>query len=160
MLYAFAFALALSLSAQEMPADPEAEALAELHVRAAKRCESDPRADGETIEACASRRARALLDTYGSTAGALGATARWTDGPSTGTGALGFQTLSEGLALPSAAPARPLAQPYQPPPPRCRRETTRSEDGNSVSSSIVCGNNPDAQNAAREMLDRLSQPQN
>ena len=157
MLYAFAFALTLSLSAQETPADPEAEALAELHVRTAKRCESDPRSDGETIEACASRRARALLDTYGSTAGALGATARWTDGASPGTGVLGFPNLSEALA-PQSAPARPSTQPYQPPPPRCRRETTRSEDGNSVSSSIVCGNNPDAQNSAREMLERLRDP--
>ena len=158
MLYAFAFALALSLSAQETPADPEAQALAELHVRAAKRCESDRRADGETIEACAQRRARALLDTYGSTAGALAATARWTDGASPGTGALGFPILAEGLAPQSASPARPPAQPYQPPQPRCRRETTRSEDGNSVSASIVCGNNPDAQNAAREMLERVLNP--
>ena len=158
MLYAYAFALALSLSAQETPADPEAEALAELHARAAKRCEGDPRADGETIEACANRRARALLDTYGSTAGALGATARWTDGASPGTGVLGFPTLSDALAPQSGAPARPSTQPYQPPPPRCRRETTRSEDGNSVASSIVCGNNPDTQNSAREMLERLRNP--
>lgn len=158
MLYAVAFALALTLSAQETPADPEAEALAELHVRAAKRCESDSRADGETIEACAQRRARALLDTYGSTAGALAATARWTDGASPGTGPLGFPTLTEAMSLqPTGSTATP-AQPYQPPPPRCRRETVRSEDGNSVSSSIVCGNNADAQNAAREMLERMRDP--
>lgn len=158
MIYAFAFAFALSLSTQETPADPEAEAVAELHVRTAKRCETNPRADGETIEACARRRARALLDTYGSTAGALAATARWTDGAAPGAGPLGFPTLTEALSLqPTGSTATP-AQPYQPPPPRCRRETVRSEDGNSVSSSIVCGNNADAQNAAREMLEGLRDP--
>lgn len=160
LLQALTAALTLLMSAQEAPAaDPEADALAELHARAAKRCESDPRTGGETIEACSQRRARALLDTYGSTAGALAATARWSGSAPSETGALGFPTFDEAMADQQARPAgRAPDQPWQPPQPRCRRETTRSEDGNTVSTSLVCGNNPEAQNAAREMLERVRNP--
>ena len=165
-MFVEALSLALTLASAPTPpaqatptADHETEMATELQARSAKRCETDPRAEGETIEACAARRARALLDTYGSLPAALAATARWTATPASATGRLGFPTLDEAMAEQQARPrdAAP-AQTWRPPEPRCRRETARSEDGSSVSSSIVCGTNPDAQNAARDMLERLRNP--
>ena len=163
MLPTLTAALILLISAQETPADTEAEDLAQLHARTLERCESQPRGENETAEACAQRRATALIGTYGSVAGALGATAGWGPRPEATGASLGFPTIDEVMAdqarerRSTAAPAR---QPYRPPPPRCRRESTRSEDGTSASTTVICGNGGDAERAARDMLDRLREPSN
>lgn len=56
---------------------------------------------------------------------------------------------------PAAEPVRPR----QPPQPRCRRETTRSQDGTSISTTLICGDGGETERNAREALDRLMQPQ-
>ena len=156
LLHTLTAALTLLIAAQEPPADPEAENLALLHARTLERCESQPRGENETAEACARRRATALIGTYGSVTGALGATAGWG-------GSLSFPTLDEVMADQARERRSTVAsdrQPYQPPQPRCRRESTRSEDGTSATTTVICGNGGAAERAAREMLDSLRQPQN
>lgn len=163
LLHTLTAVLTLMMSAQEPPADPEAENLALLHARTLERCESQPRGETETAEACAQRRATALIGTYGSVVGALGATAGWGPRPDASGGSLGFPTIDEVTADQARArrsTAAPDRQPYQPPQPRCRRESTRSEDGTSSSTTLICGNGGAAERAAREMLDSLRQPQN
>lgn len=151
------------LTMQEPPADSEAAMMSDLRARALVRCESDRRVEGETVEACAERRIAALIGTYGTTSRALSATAGWIQTGETSGPSLDFPTIDEVMADQARArrsTAAPDRQPYQPPQPRCRRESTRSEDGTSASTTVVCGNGGDAERAAREMLDRLSQPQN
>ena len=60
-----------------------------------------------------------------------------------------------------AATPEPQAEPEPAPPPRprCRRETTRSPDGASVSTTLICGDGGETERAAREALDRLMRPQ-
>lgn len=154
-------ALAALMAAQDpAPAAPQAEAerAADLHARAIHRCETTPRGQNETVQACADRRVAALMDTYGTTARALGATAGWLPdeaGPTTGR--LGFPTIADGLAPDTQASPRPQRA-YQPPQSRCRRESTRSEDGSRTSTTVICGAGGAAEQAVRDTLDRLSRP--
>ncbi|MBX3477599.1 MAG: hypothetical protein KF910_08320 [Brevundimonas sp.] len=133
----------------------EAERAADLRARAVVRCQTTPRGQGESVEACAERRVAALMGTYGTTAGALAATAGWvTNEAGPARGPLGFPTLADGLA-PERRAFTPPDRTYQPPQPRCRRESTRSEDGSSSSSTLICGNGGAAEEAARRMLDNV-----
>lgn len=159
MLISILAALALSVP-QDAPADPTAEALAELRVRTRARCETHPRNPDETVEVCAARRATALIATYGSAVAAVSATDGWDRPARPDTGGPNFPTLTDALGA-SPDRGRTNAAPtgtWQPPQPRCRRETTRSEDGTSASATLICGNNPEAQRNAREALDRVLSP--
>lgn len=150
-------ALAALMTTQEPAPDREAEMTAELHARAIHRCETTPRGQGETVQACADRRVAALMGTYGTTAGALGATAGWLPNDETASGAdLGFPTLDQatidrGFELDTRTPA-PRDRTYQPPQSRCRRETTRDADGQGASTILVCGNGGAAEQAVRQAL--------
>lgn len=133
----------------------EAELAADLHARAVVRCQTTPRGQGESVEACAERRVAALMGTYGTTVGALAATAGWVPGETRPTtGPRGFPTLTDGLAQERRA-FTPPDRTYRPPQPRCQRESTRSEDGSSSSSTLICGNGGAAEEAARRMLDNV-----
>lgn len=169
-------ALALLMQAAQTSDDPakaayEAEA-SRLAGRAPfeERCIEMPRPVGETVAACVERRialqdrpptgpapalageARRGCETEGLQAGeTLGmCIARRTAPPDI------FATVDYSAAFeitPQAAP-----QPPAPPAPRatCRREYTRSEDGSSTSSTIICGNGD--HEAARQVLDALLTP--
>ena len=59
-----------------------------------------------------------------------------------------------------AALPEPEAEPEPPPArPRCRRETVRSQDGTSVSTTLICGDGGETERAAREALDQIMRPQ-
>jgi hypothetical protein len=154
LIQALTTALALVLAGQDVPVDRaaeiEAETLADLHAETRILCETRPRPANEAVDACVQRRSAALLATYGSPAAALAAAV----GPtrSSGTGRLGFptiaQTTQETRGTVPAARSSPV-----PRPTRCRQETTRSEDGNSVSTRLVCGNGGETEQQVRDMLD-------
>lgn len=168
---------ALVLLTQAAPDDPEALAVYEAEAavmfnraRLEQRCVDLPRPEGETVAACTDRR-MALLETPSAGVSApLAGDARSdceTDalrqGETLGACIVRVMTTAEDVFAAVAAPSggetrRQAAPPPPPPAPRatCRREDTRSEDGSSTSSTIICGNgNHDAVEA---MLDSLTRP--
>lgn len=150
LIHAATMALTLLLATQDAPADREKQILTDLAAHARQMCETRPRPAGEDLEACVQRRTTALLATHGTPAAALTAAG----GPpgASGAGSLGFPTLTQSIEAANnestaAEPAR------EAPPVRCRQETTRSQDGTSVSTSLVCGNGGESEQRVREMLD-------
>lgn len=168
----------LSQAATTPPEDParaaydaEASRLAG-RARFEERCIEMPRPEGESVEACTERRialqdappagpppavageARRGCETEGLQAGeTLGMCIARRAAPTYDI----FATVDVSSAFdidPQAAPPPPPRRPE--PRATCRREYTRSEDGSSTSSTIICGNgNHDAVEA---MLDSLARP--
>jgi hypothetical protein len=153
LIYAVTTALTFLLSLQDAPADREKQIVAHLSARAQELCETRPRPANETLEACTQRRITALLATHGTPAAALTSVG----GPSgaAGGGSLGFPTLTESVAAASVESTVPAPAPAAEAPVRCRQETTRSQDGTSVSTSLVCGNGDASEQQVRDMLDGM-----
>ena len=150
LIHAATTALTLLLAAQDAPVDREKQILTDLSARARQMCETRPRPAGEDLEACVQRRTTALLATHGTPAAALAAAGGPTGAG--GLGNLGFATLTRSIEpanneSTAAEPAREAS------PVRCRQETTRSQDGTSVSTSLICGNGGETEQRVREMLD-------
>lgn len=144
-------ALTLMVSAQDVPVDPNVAALAALRQRAQELCETRPRPSGESVEACTDRRATALVTTYGSATEAREAvisppapapTSLATTAGRTSVAAATYQTTNS----------------VTPPAEQCRRETTRSADGTSTSTTLICGDSGESERRVREMLDAAMEP--
>lgn len=147
-------ALALMLPAQDVPVDPNVAALADLRQRAQQLCETRPRPSGESVEACTDRRTTALVATYGSATNARYAASSRLTSTSESTSPAPTAGLTSVAAAMYQAPD-PAPQPAE----RCRRETTRSADGTSMSATLICGDGGETERSVREMLDASMRPQ-
>lgn len=151
------------------PADIETAQMIERH-RAEGLCVTRMRPASETVEACTDRRLAAMRSQPGYTlspAQARSARLRCErDGLADGETLIACMAREDDLVIDDifgsdiGAPIdldAPAAVPEPPPPPRppsraCERETVRSADGTTTSSTTVCGDDADL---ARRVRDRL-----
>lgn len=151
LIHAITTALTLMLASQDAPVDREKQVLTDLGARARELCETRPRPANEELEACVQRRTTALVATHRTPAAALTAVGGPPGAPESSE--LGFPTLTQSMQSVSAAAAATEAAPEA--PVRCRQETTRSQDGTSVSAQVVCGNSDSTDRQVSDMLNSM-----